>query len=288
MSGYKKPKIRLHHEFVYLNYDTVINALSALEAGKIDEILERVNEAREGGIDASIGYGSSKFGGAKKKSANVEEQLTRSRTNFSAFDAWHARLDEAGAFGELEDWDLDTRNQVEVGDTVKFRAKVSLAPVQQVLLTFMDFAKQAGDPNSVFKQPTSELAKTKKTAAQMSSWMGGRDGKRSILTSVAPLGIYAPRVFARLSEEYLVGGTQLVEGEFVVIAQVEQLIDEGTAVPAIRVLRETPPTPMETETITNALQNFIEPAAALGVVVTPGDITLEYPGVLVHPIAIYR
>jgi len=288
MSGYKRPKARLHHEFVYLNFDTVINALSALEAGKVDEILEKVSEAREGGLEASVGYGPAKVGGSRKKTANVEEELTRSRTNFSAFEAWYNRLEAAEAFGELTAWDVDTRNELEVGDTIKFRARVSLAPVQQVLLTFIDFAKQAGDPDSFLKQPSAQLAQTKKTANQMSGWLGGRDGKRSILTSLAPLDTASPRVFARLAEQYLVGGAQLVEGEFTVIAQVEQLIKTGEAIPAIRVLRETPPTPLETTTITEALQGFIEPAATLGVVITPSDITLEYPGVLLHPIAVYR
>ncbi|GLK19047.1 DUF6414 family protein [Herbiconiux flava] len=288
MAGYRKPKTRLHHEFVYLNHDTVINALSGLEAGKIDEIIEKVSEAREGGFEGSLGYGAAKVGGSKKKTANVEEELTRSRTHFSAFEAWHSRLDAADAFGELDEWDLATRNEIEVGDTIKFTATVSLAPVQQVLLTFMDFAKQAGDPSSPFKQPTAKLAETKKIASQMNNWMGGRDGARSILSSIAPLGIATPRVFARLAETYLVNGAGVVEGEFTVIAQVEQLINQGSAVPAIRVLRETPPTPKETETITEALKNFIEPAAGLGLTVTPGDITLEFPGVLLHPIAIYR
>jgi hypothetical protein len=57
MSGYRKPKARLHREFVYLNHDTVLNSLSALEAGKVDEIIEKTSEAREGGLSASVTAG---------------------------------------------------------------------------------------------------------------------------------------------------------------------------------------------------------------------------------------
>lgn len=92
----------------------------------------------------------------------------------------------------------------------------------------------------------------------------------------------------RLDESYLVSGTQFVEGEFTVIAQVESLIGEDEAVPAIRVLRETPPSPKETEVITDALAAFIGPAAEIGVTLISDDITLRYPGVVFHPIAIYR
>ena len=50
MSGYQKPKTGLHKEFVYLNDDTIMNSLSALEAGKVDEILQKVSETREKGF----------------------------------------------------------------------------------------------------------------------------------------------------------------------------------------------------------------------------------------------
>jgi hypothetical protein len=288
MSGYKKPKLQLHKEFVYLNHDTVINSLSALEAGKVDEILEKITEAREGGLGGALGYGPIKANAGKKKSSNVEEELTRSRTNFSAFEAWNAHLGDAGAFGELTEWDLETRNDLEIGDTIRFKAIVSLAPVQRLFLTFIDFANQAADQNSVFKQPAAQLAETKKNARMMAGWMQGRGEAKSILVSIQPLNESTPRVSARLDESYLVNGTQFLEGEFTVIAQVESLIGEGDAVPAIRVLRETPPTVKETEVITEALAGFIGPAAELGVELTADDITLKYPGVVFHPIAIYR
>lgn len=288
MSGYKKPKVQLHREFLYLNYDTVINSLSAFEAGKVDEIIEKVSETREGGVEGGLGYGPTKVGGAKKKSSNVEEELKRSRTSFSAFEAWRAHLESAGAFGELDDWDLETRQEISVGDTIVFKAVVQLSPLQSLFLTFIDFANQASDPDSVFKQPTAQLAETKKNARRMAGWMKGREDSKSILVSVQPLGKTQPRVSARLDEKYIVGGTEVVIGEFTVIAQVETLIGEDDAIPTIRVLRETPPTPKETEVINEALTGFVEAGAALGVDVTHEDLTLRYPGVILHPIAIYR
>jgi uncharacterized protein YicC (UPF0701 family) len=100
MSGYSKPKTRLHREFLYLNHDTVINSLSAFESGKVDEIIEKVSEAREGGLEGSVGHGVAKVAGGKKKTSNIEEELKRTRTHFSAFEAWSRHLEEAGAFGQ--------------------------------------------------------------------------------------------------------------------------------------------------------------------------------------------
>jgi hypothetical protein len=288
MSGYKKPKTRLHKEFIYLNFDTVVNSLSAFEAGKVDEILEKVTDTREGGLGASVGYGPAKVSGAKKKTSNVEEELRRTRTTFSAFEAWSSHLEAAGAFGEFLSWNLDTRNEVEIGDTVRFRATVQLSPLQGLFLTFIDFADQAGNQDSVFKRPTSELAGLKKQARLMSSWITNRDGSKSIMVTFHPLGQKEPPVYARLDERFLVNGLEFLDGEFTVIAQVESLIGEGDSVPAMRVLRETPPTPLEITTIATALESFIEPAAALGVEIRPDDLNFKYPGLIFHPIAIFR
>lgn len=288
MSGYKKPKKRLHREFVYLNVDTVINSLSAFEAGKVDEIIEKISEAREAGFQGGVGMGPTKVSGGRKKTANVEEELTRTRTNFSAFEEWHRYLDSESAFGELESWDLDTRDELEVGDTIRFIAHVKLTPIQRLLLTFIDFAGQASNPDSALKQPAAKVTETKKIARMMHQWMAGKDGGISVMISLAPLGTPSPAVFARLDEKYLVNGIGVLEGEYTVIAQVESLLDPGATVPAIRILRDTPPTPKETETITEALGTFVEPARALGVEIAPGDLSIAHPAVILHPIAIFR
>ena len=82
MTGYRAPKKRLHREFLYLNHDTILNSLSALEAGKVDEIIQKVIEAKEGGFEGSVGAGPVKGDGGKKKKASIEEELVKTRTWF--------------------------------------------------------------------------------------------------------------------------------------------------------------------------------------------------------------
>ncbi|MEP6665519.1 MAG: hypothetical protein ABJA81_03630, partial [Nocardioidaceae bacterium] len=96
------------------------------------------------------------------------------------------------------------------------------------------------------------------------------------------------RVVARLDERYVIGGMGAVEGEWTVIGQIESVLAEDEHVSAIRIIRDVPPTPKETETIEEALNHFVEPSLAMGVEVLPGDISIQYPAVIVHPIAIYR
>lgn len=54
---YQRPKERLHKGFVYLDDETVTNSLSAIEAGKIDEVLSKVNQSSRGGFGGSLAAG---------------------------------------------------------------------------------------------------------------------------------------------------------------------------------------------------------------------------------------
>lgn len=288
MGMYKQPKVRIHREFFYLNHDTVINSLSAFEAGKIDEIIRKASESSDGGVEGTLGIGSTKAGGKKSKSSDIHEEMVSTRTKFSAFDAWFQNIDAAEAIGMLEGWDAETRDEIGIGHTIMLEGRVTLSPLYKVFSTFISYANQASDPDSVFNRKAAELVDIKKQARMMRGWMRGAGDSSNAMIDIAPFGTPEPRMVARLDERYLVSGLQAVEGEYTIIAQVEAMLDPSEKVSAVRVIRDTPPTPLETEVSTKALKNLIEPAAALGVEVSEADITLEHPTVILHPIAIFR
>lgn len=91
MGVYKAPKERLHRDFFYLDDEVVVNSLSALESGKVDEIVSRVTTAREGGFSGALKIPAvdAGVGGNRKSSSGVEEEMVRTRTRFSVFDAWY-------------------------------------------------------------------------------------------------------------------------------------------------------------------------------------------------------
>jgi hypothetical protein len=288
MSGYRKPKKHLHREFLYLNHETVINSLSALEAGKVDEIIQKANEAREGGLGASLGTGSTGLTASRKRMANVEEELVRTRTVFSAFDAWYTHLKAADAFGTFDEWDRSVRDSIEVGDTIEFAADVMLTPVHMVFRTFIAFAERASDSGSVFAQTGEELKSTQRTARMMREMLGYKDSPPQFLVSMAPLGIAEPQVFGYLEDDFFVSNREAIEGRYRVVAQVDRRFEDAATTSAVRVLRDVPATPVEIETIQETLKGFAEPASALGVTITEKDIVISAPAVLVHPIAVWR
>lgn len=284
----KKPKSHLHREFLYLNYDTIVNSLSALESGKIDEIIQKANEAREGGFAGTLGAGPAELSGGKKKASQIEEELVRTRTIFSAFDAWYKYLKDADAIGTFESWDLSVREELSTGDTIEFEGRLTLSPVQQVLRMFINFAEQAETPGSVFQQKGEELRETKKVARMMQLWLGGKDAPNHYSVYMAPYESVSPRIVARLDETFMLSPKEGINGSYKVIGQVDEILREGDEVSAIRILRDVPPTPMETSTIREALGVFIEPAKELGVEVDDEDFSVSYPAIVVRPIAVFR
>lgn len=286
---YRKPKSRLHREFLYLDNETIVNSLSALEAGKVDEIIQKINEAREGGFGGALSAPGVDVGGSRKKTGSVEEELVRTRTTFSAFEAWYALLQSAEAFGTFDEWTDDVRNDLGVGDTLEFQAEIELTPMHLLMRTFLAYAAAAENPGSPFQQKGPELQATKANAKIMRAYVeGGIPGSTVYPVYLRPFGVDSPRMIGTLIGEHIIRAKDGIQGEYRVIAQVDRIIDSGFGVAAIRVLGDVPPTKLEIDLVKEGLANFIEPAKELGLDITPDDLMLPPPVVVVRPIAIYR
>lgn len=289
MAGYKAPKTRLHKDFVYLDHDRVLNSLSAFEAGKVDEIIEKTTDATDKGLTGAVGAGPVKAGGSKKRQKQVQGELVRTRTWFSSFDAWHKTLHNQEAIGTFSAWSEQVREQLGIGDTVEFVTEIKLHPLHMMFATFSSFARDAGNPDSVFNLPANQVAENRKVARMMETWVTGSHGSKSTAAYFIPTDGKGPRIVGRLEDEYLIGGLDQIDGTFTVVAQVDKKVDPGEQVSAIRVLRDVPPTPRELEVIGDALASFQgEPAAELGIELTSEDLALSHPVVIVRPLAIFK
>ncbi len=98
-----------------------------MESGKVDEIIEQSQTVKDSDFDAALGYGPAKVAAKKGKTADVTANLVRTRTAFSAFEAWYQYLKSEDGLGELTGWGEETRNELEVGDTLEVRARVEFA-----------------------------------------------------------------------------------------------------------------------------------------------------------------
>jgi hypothetical protein len=284
---YRKPEARIHRGFFYLDDETVINSLSAVEAGKVDEVLSRVNTAREGGVGGGIGIHGAKVEGAKKSTSEFEEEMVRTRTRFSVFEIWHENLANKKALGFFEGWSPEILTDVQPGDTVEFKARLDLAPLQTIFRMYSWYAKQARTQGSIFAQKGEQLKDTKETERVFRVLAGDDEDFESVVLA-KPSGGDGPPVAMQLADRWMIGELGHLSGEYTVVGQVDQILKEGEQYPTIRMMHVAPVTTTELDVLREIVGNFAEPAKAFGLEITQADATITGPAVWLTPIAIYR
>lgn len=291
MAIYKSPKERLHRDFFYLNDEVAINSLSALESGKVDEIVSRTTTAREGGFsgELKIPVVDAGVGGGKKSSSEIEEEMVRTRTRFSIFDAWYRLMHEKKAIGTFDGWGEGALEGVEPGDTVEFRSELSLGPLQTVLRLFLWFADQASRDGNLFSQKGEERKTTVASAKNIRQMLGdASDDEDEVPLLATPVGEAGPSVLLSVSRKWLIGRMGQLGGKFGIVGQVVQIVAAEDEYPVIRLTKDVSPTPLEIDTLKDAVRHFVEPAKGLGVDVEASESVVQGPVLVIKPIAIYR
>jgi hypothetical protein len=287
---YRAPSNKVHRGFAYLDDETVINSLSAVESGKIDEVVAKVNSAREGGVGGGIGISGAKVEGGKKATSAFAEEMVRTRTRFSIFELWYQSLREGKALGSFDGWGASALEGVKSGDTVEFRAHLDAAPIQTLLRLYLWFADKAKSQGHFFSQKGDELKSTKDTERIISMILAQdqeTDEDQEIVVIATPLGDEGPSVAMPIKKKWVIGNLGRFGGEYSVVAQVERLVREGDKLPALRLTHDVAATPLEIETLEEALSKFGPAAENFGLDLT-GAATITGPALWLEPIAIFR
>jgi hypothetical protein len=285
MGEYRRPEKRIHRGFFYLNDETVINSLSAVEAGKVDEVVARVNLAREGSFGGSVGIQAAKLEGGKKGSSELEEEIVRTRTRFSVFELWYQTLVDGKALGRFDGWGPEILKNVRPGDTVELDAELEIAALPQIFRMFFWYAAQARETNGPFSQKGEALKETRDAERNMRLLAGGSE---DLMVIAKPSGDMGPPVIMTLADEWMIGKLGHLAGTYAVVGQVDQVLNVGESTPAIRLTQDIPPTPLELNLWRESLGNFTAPAAALGIEVSEADAAIDGPAMWITPAAIFR
>jgi hypothetical protein len=290
VATYRQPAKRVHRGFFYLNDETVINSLSAVESGKIDEVVAKVASAREGGFGGGVGLQGAKVEGGKKATSALEEEMVRIRTRFSVFELWYQTLVESKAIGNFEGWGPSALEGVRPGDTVQFRAQLDVAPLQTLLRLFLWFAEQAKGQGTPFSQKGDELKSTKEAERNVRMLLGASEDPDldQLMLFAKPDGEPGPKVAIPVTPKWLIGRVGRLGGMYTVVGQVDQIIEKGEEFPTLRLTHDVAATPLELGVLKESVANFEDPAKAMGVEISSDEAGVKGPALWVEPIAIYR
>lgn len=289
MSAYRRPSNRVHRGFLYLDDETVINSLSAVESGKIDEVVAKVNSAREGGFGAGLGIQGAKLEGAKKATSAFEEEMVRTRTRFSVFELWYQGLVDAKALGSFDGWGPQALEGVRSGDTLEFRGKLEAAPLQTLMRLYLWFADKAKSQGHLFSQKGDELKETKEAERNMRMLLGDQDlDSDQIIVLAQPLGDPGPKIAMPVKTKWLIGTLGQLGGEYSVVAQVDRIVGAGDEFPAVRLTTDVAATPLEIKVLKDGMAAFVGPAKEIGIEISDSEAVIIGPALWLEPIAIYR
>jgi hypothetical protein len=256
MATLKKPETKLHRRFLYLDGDDVINMLSALEGGDVDEVLTRTGEDATSGKGGEIDLKVAKGKGLKNRTRRFEEEMKRKRTTHSATTALLRKLHEANAIGVLDgDYDSTIYPELEPQMMLEFQATVRVHPIHQAVSAARALIK-SGPALGVEKKDITELRGVLKMLEQLSQ--AGTD-ERTFLAFASTSGTEHGYLLALpIQEPNLLVPLDDFAGSATFVAQVDRILGEGEEVMALRLLRNAPLLPMEQQGIGEAVPGLVE------------------------------
>ncbi|HEX7244055.1 MAG TPA: hypothetical protein VF245_00645 [Solirubrobacterales bacterium] len=282
--AFKAPKQSAFRQFVILDSDGTVAALSAIDGGQIDEILTRSAEERDGGLGGEVGAGPVKAKGKRSKSRKVEEEIRRARTRHATAAKLLDALRERESIGVVDGaLDMEVFQQLQAGMVLEFRAELQLHPLHkadQMLRSFIEVG-----PKLDQKQVTKELRQVLDMWGVIS---GTGQDDAPVLIEPSTQEEQVPRLLLPVPQDDFEVNIDDLLGEVTVVAQVEQILNEGEAHQVIRVLKGGPATSLERGAIEETLPGLSEGLGGIGIDISEDDVFIRGPALILRAICAYR
>ena len=285
---YSAPKQQVHRSFFYLDDDVVINSLSALESGKVDEVVEKINLAQERGLSIGVRAGTTEAGvtgdASRKGSESLQAEVIRRRTRFSVFELWHEALMSKHGIGSFRAWGSEALDGVIPGQMVEITGRIDIVPLQVGLRLYLWWLDEVRNENPLLSKGV-KLEDQILPERTIRFLLGKRD---EVNATVAVDGSDGPTIALSFSNEWVIEPVGRWNGTFTIIAQVEEVLAAGETWQTMRITENSPLTPLEQTTLKTAVEAFRPALKGLGIDLDETPTQISGPAVILHPIAMYR
>jgi hypothetical protein len=286
MATLRKPETKLHRRFLYLDGDDVINMLSALEGGDVDEILTRTGEDASSGKGGEIDLKVAKGKGSKNKTRRFEEEMKRKRTTHSATTALLRKLHEANAVGVLDgDYDAEIYAELEPHMLLEFKANIRIHPLHQAISAIRALVK-SGPALGVAKSDIADARGVLKLVEQLSQTGDASKTFLAFATTTGTTDGYL--LLLPIQEANLLVPLDDFGGEATFVAHVDRIFAPDEEMMALRILRNSPLLPMEQEGLRDAIPGLVTVLNNLGIDAEEEEFILGKPAVLLKPVCIFK
>lgn len=279
------PKTTAFKQFMILDHDGVVAALSAIDGGQIDEILTRSadHSALDKGGEVNLKVAKGKR--QKAKTRKVEEEMRLTRTRHAAAAKLIQSLDDKEAVGIVDGaLDMEIFEQLSNGMVLRLEAELLLHPLNQtgeMLRSFIKIGPKLGEAESV-----------KGLKPHLEMWdaiLGSGDENARLLLEPETSKPQEPRLILPVPNAHLEGSLDDVLGHVTLVAQVEKLVKPGDSYQAMRFLRGAGPmSSLESDALAESVPDMLPGLREMGVDIDEEDIFMSGPAVVLRPICAYR
>lgn len=281
---FQAPKGSAFKQFVLLDAEGIVAALSAIDGGQIDEILTRSAEEQGGEAGGQLNVGVAKGGGKRQRTRTVEEEIRRARTRHATAAKLLDTLKEKESIGVVDGrFDMDVAKQLTAGMVLEFRAELRLHPIHQADAMLRSFLKVA--PKFGEKQISSEM---RPVMAMWGALIGTDQADTRLLIEPYTTDPQEPRLLLPIRRAHFEVDVADLLSEVTVIAQVERLLTEGEHYPALRMLHGAPSTQFERSALEEGIPDLVDGLAGMGIPISEDDVFMPAPAVLLRAICAYR
>ena len=285
-SGLKKPSTNVFRNFLYLDGGAVLNTLSAIEGGDIDDVLTPTHEEGAGELGGELRLPGASVRGGKKSARRLEEEIHRKRTEHSAATKLLRLVHDADAIGVLGTTYGDREHaELEEHMMLELRGRIRIHPLHQAVSAARAWLGAA----ATFGVSKSDAADVRQTVALLESLSGGRSSDTTFLAFVEHPGWEAGyRLVVPVKERNLLVPLDEFAGSATFITQVDRKLEGEDELLAIRLIRNAPQLPLEREGIIEALPDFVAGIRELGIDTSVEDFIFRQPAVVLRPIWIFK
>lgn len=295
MSSFRKPnKSNVYKRFLYIDEREVLNSLSGIEGGAIDQILQRLGEGGDGGFgfDAAVDVpGAGRVGGKASKSKNkkLEQEILRKRTVHSATAALLDHLHENEAVGIIEGtYTPEIYEELEENMPIEFQADIRIHPLNQLVSVVQGWSEMAAN----FGIDKKEAREFTEIARQIEAAFHGRDKSKKTMIIFAETDgqPHEYKLVLPVHIDGLLVSLDELSGTATFVAQIDRIVEEDEEILAARVVRNSPVLPAERNMMLDMLPALqeLQGEEGIGLRIDRDDIVLSKPSVLLKPICIYR
>lgn len=285
--SFTKPASKIYRRFLYLDGEEVINSLSGLEGGDIDEILTQTSTDDVGGSDIGVDLKAVKGRRAKQARRGLIEAVRQKRTLHSAATSFLDKLHERNAIGIVHgEYTPEVYEQFEDRMLVELEANVRLHPLHQALAATRELTR-AASAFGAEKANINELREIEEVIRLVAH--GSSKSEDAVLVFIGTDSTPDEyRIVARLEQRNVLVNLNDLGGTATVVGQIAKRLRHDDEIQVVRVLKNAPLLEFERETLAEAIPELVGALSLLGIETSIDDFILRRPAVMLKPLWIFR